>query len=108
MIKKGPHKRSGSVQLTFTIPVEEVGMPVGWLDGGLSVVGDFNDWDPLTNPFIRRAGVYRASVTVQAGERHVFRYLAAGGRWFNDPDADGYQVNAFGSRDSIVDVTQIG
>lgn len=107
MIKSGPRKLSGSVQLTFTIPVKEVGMPVGWLDGGLSVVGDFNDWDPLANPFLRRGEAYRASVTVQAGRRYVFRYLAAGGRWFNDPDAEGYQVNGFGGKDSVVDLTYI-
>lgn len=106
MIKCGPRKRTGRVQLTFTIPVDDLGMPAGWLDGGLSVVGDFNDWDPLVTPLTRRGSAYRASVTVDAGKRHVFRYLADGGRWFNDPQADGYQDNGFGDHDSVIDLTR--
>ncbi len=43
MIEKRPQKRGTKVKVTFSIPVE-------WLPTPVSVVGDFNDWDPGVNP----------------------------------------------------------
>jgi hypothetical protein len=49
------------------------------------VVGDFNDWNPLARPLLMRANRRRsASVTVPAGSTFRLRYLAKGGRWFDD------------------------
>lgn len=39
-----------------------------------------------------------ATLTLPAGNRYAFRYLADGGRWFNDEDADGYRDNGFGGQ----------
>ena len=51
----------------------------------VSVVGDFNGWDPLAHPLRRRAnGTRSVSVTVRAGTTLHFRYLADGGMWFDD------------------------
>jgi 1,4-alpha-glucan branching enzyme len=51
----------------------------------VSVVGNFNDWDPFAHPLRRRANRTRsAAVTVPAGSTLHFRYLAEGGRWFDD------------------------
>jgi len=51
----------------------------------VSVVGNFNDWDPFAHPLRRRANRARsAAVTVPAGSTLHFRYLAEGGRWFDD------------------------
>jgi hypothetical protein len=56
--------------------------------GAVSVVGDFNDWDPFAHPLRRRAnGTRSAAVTVAAGARLRFRFLAEGGIWFNDETA---------------------
>jgi hypothetical protein len=44
-------------------------------------------------------------VRVAPGRRYAFRYLAEGGRWFNDDAADDYQPNAFGGSDSVLDLT---
>jgi 1,4-alpha-glucan branching enzyme len=61
------------------------------LDGQVSVVGDFNDWTPGAHLLHRGDdGTLSATVTMPAGRRIHFRYLASGGRWFNDPEADGY------------------
>lgn len=46
-----------------------------------------------------------ASVTLAGGRRHAFRYLAEGGRWFNDEAADSYQPNQYGGSDSVLDLT---
>jgi hypothetical protein len=78
MIKTSKPRRDGTVRVTFTLPVEEPASAV-------SVVGDFNDWDPFAHPLKIRANRTRsASVTVPSGSTLRFRYLADGGRWFDD------------------------
>jgi 1,4-alpha-glucan branching enzyme len=78
MVKTSKPRRDGTVRVTFTLPA---GDPVA----AVSVVGDFNDWDPFAHPLRRRANRTRStSVVVPAGSTLRFRYLAEGGRWFND------------------------
>jgi len=68
----------GMVKVTFTLPVSEPA-------GRVSVVGDFNDWNPFAHPLRRRANQTRsASVTVRPGSTLRFRYLGEGGVWFDD------------------------
>jgi 1,4-alpha-glucan branching enzyme len=63
----------------------------------VSVVGDFNDWNPFAHPLRRRAnGTRSAAVTVPAGATLRFRYLGEGGIWFNDetaPEWDGQDAS---------------
>lgn len=78
MVKTSKPRRDGTVRVTFALPLEEPASAV-------SVVGDFNDWDPFANPLRVRANRTRsASVTVPLGSTLRFRYLAEGGRWFDD------------------------
>jgi len=78
MIKTSKPRRDGTVRVTFMLPMEEPASAV-------SVVGDFNDWNPFAHPLRIRANRTRsASVTVPSGSTLRFRYLAEGGRWFND------------------------
>lgn len=78
MIKIAKPGRDGTVRVTFTLPVDEP-------RGAVSVVGDFNDWNPFAHPLRRRAnGTRSAVVTVQVGRKLRFRYLAEGGVWFDD------------------------
>jgi 1,4-alpha-glucan branching enzyme len=78
MIKTARVRRDGTVRVTFTLPAGEPAGPV-------SVVGDFNDWDPFAHPLrVRGKGIRSASVTVPCGSTFRFRYLAEGGRWFDD------------------------
>lgn len=84
MIDIGKPTAGGEVQLTFTLPPEQV-------PGPTSVVGDFNAWDPFAHPLTRgEDGWWRASATVRWDREVCFRYLAEGGVWFDDPDADRY------------------
>jgi hypothetical protein len=78
MVKTTKLPQDGMVRVTFTIPLGEPSGPV-------SVVGDFNGWNPLAHPLRRRANKTRsASVTVPRGSTLRFRYLAEGGHWFDD------------------------
>ena len=86
MIKTSKPGRDGTVRVTFALPIDDPG-------GTVSVVGNFNDWNPHTHPLRKRANRTRsAAVTVQAGSTLHFRYLAEGGVWFDDesvPAQDG-------------------
>jgi 1,4-alpha-glucan branching enzyme len=78
MIKTSKPRGDGMVRVTFALPVAESAAAV-------SVVGDFNDWDPFAHPLRVRANQTRsAAVTVPTGSTLRFRYLADGGRWFDD------------------------
>jgi 1,4-alpha-glucan branching enzyme len=65
-----------SVKVTFALP--DAGVPV-------SVVGDFNQWDPMAHPLRKRSnGTRSAAVTIPVGSTVRFRYLAEGGVFFDD------------------------
>jgi 1,4-alpha-glucan branching enzyme len=81
MIKRS-NGSNGSIKVTFVVSADECDQPV-------SVVGEFNDWDPLATPLRRRSnGTRSASVELSTGESYRFRYLADGGMWFCDPDTE--------------------
>ena len=78
MVKTSKPGRDGTVRVTFALPINNPG-------GAVSVVGNFNDWNPYTHPLRRRANQTRsAAVTVRAGSTLHFRYLGEGGVWFDD------------------------
>ncbi|MFA9429310.1 isoamylase early set domain-containing protein [Egicoccus sp. AB-alg2] len=79
MLKTIP-TRTGTVKVTFALPADTP---------PTSVVGDFNDWDPYATPMRRRSnGTRSAVVEVPAGTSLRFRYLADGGQWLTEPDAE--------------------
>ncbi len=81
MIKTTKPGRNGTVRVTFALPADEP-------SGAVSVVGDFNEWNPFAHPLQRRAnGTRSAAVTVPVGSMLHFRYLAEGGVWFDDETA---------------------
>ncbi|GAB3980725.1 isoamylase early set domain-containing protein [Actinoallomurus acanthiterrae] len=68
-------------RVTFRLPLDRP-------DGIVSVVGDFNGWEPGRHELVRRRnGTRSVSVTLSPGV-HRFRYLATGGVWFDDDAAD--------------------
>ncbi|WTW97717.1 isoamylase early set domain-containing protein [Streptomycetaceae bacterium NBC_01309] len=72
------------VDVTFILPGD---LPAG----PVSVVGDFNAWEPGAHTLAKRKDGTRAvSVQVPAEQRVYFRYLAEGGHWFDEADADGH------------------
>jgi hypothetical protein len=85
-------KRSDS-KCTFVLPVDA---------GPASVVGDFNRWDPFTHPLKKRSnGTLSVSVELPPGI-YSFRYLADGGVFFDEPEADAVEPNGFGDTHSVL------
>jgi 1,4-alpha-glucan branching enzyme len=87
MLKRSP-MRNGRTRVTFSLPTDQP-------PGVVSVVGDFNDWQPGRHELtLKKNGV--RSVTADLGSgTHRFRYLAADDVWFDDPAAD--QIDDTGS-----------
>jgi 1,4-alpha-glucan branching enzyme len=77
-------RSKSALEVTFVLPAEEP-------RGQVSVVGDFNGWQPGAHPLEERLDGMRAvTVKMPTGRRMRFRYLAEGDHWFNDEAADGY------------------
>jgi hypothetical protein len=69
----------------------------------VSVVGDFNGWDPHAHPLVRRSnGLRSVAVTLPAAATFRFRYLGAGGTWFDDGGADALEPNGLGGTHSVL------
>ncbi len=92
--------KQGSRWVIVTFTVAENGV-----DGEVALVGDFNRWEPTATPMRGHGGARMASVTVEAGRRYAFRYLAEGGTWFNDEAAHDYQPNEYGGSDGVIDLS---
>lgn len=87
-----------AVKVTFALPSDAIDQPV-------SVLGDFNNWDPLAHPLKKRSnGTRSAVVELPAGSVFRFKYLAADGTWFCDPEADAVVHDEYHVVDSLLAV----
>lgn len=75
----------------------------------VSVVGDFNGWDPAATPLERQAtsDVWTAHVPVPAG-LHTYAFVVDGGDWQPDPAAPLAPVSPFGAKSSMFVVGEEG
>ena len=96
MIKQTPVKGSKKVKVNFVLPKESAA-------GEVSVVGDFNGWDPFVHPLKRRSnGTKSVSVTLPVSQRFAFKYLDEDGQWLDDEAAHEYVDNGAGGVNSVV------
>jgi 1,4-alpha-glucan branching enzyme len=96
MTKTYPKTKKGACKVTFELPKQVEAQTV-------QIVGDFNGWDPNATPMKRkRDGSFSAAITLDAGREYRFRYFLDNERWENDWNADRYEVNEFGTEDSVV------
>lgn len=71
---------------------------------GVFLAGDFNRSDPTATPmFLGAAGEWCVELPLQPGA-HEYR-LVVDGVWKDDPHADAWKPNPFGSRNSVKLVT---
>jgi 1,4-alpha-glucan branching enzyme len=95
VVTQAPVKGRQAVKVNFVLPKDAVA-------GNVSVVGDFNGWDPLAHPLRpRRDGTRSTVVTLPRGRRFAFRYLAEGGRWHDDPTAEAFEPNGVGGHNAV-------
>lgn len=71
----------------------------------VSLVGDFNDWDPAATPLREAAdaGVWTITVPLAAG-RHQYVFMVDGNRWTPDPAAPTAVEDDFGMPNSVITV----
>jgi Carbohydrate-binding module 48 (Isoamylase N-terminal domain) len=97
VIKHSPVKGGGSVKVSFVLPKDSIG-------GKVSVVGDFNNWDPYAHPLRPRSnGTRSAVVTLPAGRRYAFRYLGENGHWHDDETATAFEPNGVGGINGVLE-----
>ena len=95
MITKKRH-RDGHTKVVFSLP--DAGEPV-------SLIADFNGWDPRAHPLRKRSnGVRSVAVMLAPGTCARFRYVSAGGEYFDDADGDGLEPNGLGETHTLVAV----
>ncbi len=88
--------KAGNVKVTFALLDTDV---------NVSVVGEFNDWDPLAHPLRKRTnGTRSVVVEIPTGRSYQFRYLAEGGVFFNDESADAFESNDRGEEHGLLTV----
>jgi 1,4-alpha-glucan branching enzyme len=96
VIKQSPLKGSDSVKVSFILPRSTA-------NGKVSVVGDFNGWDPYAHPLRPRSnGTRSAVVTLPSGGRFAFRYLGEGGTWLDDETVAAFEPNGVGGVNGIL------
>lgn len=101
MIKKQYVKSRKVSKVTFSIPKSE--LPTNIEVENISLVGDFNNWDPTQTPMKKNAKKeYRATLDLEPGREYHFRYMINGKIWSNDWHADAYVPNDYGEDNCVV------
>lgn len=96
MIKREESKKGDAVKVTFI-------QAANGAKSNVSVVGDFNSWNPAQGKMVKRAnGTASYSVKLEPGKSYRFRYMKSDGSWFNDEAADAYAPNGFGTEDCVL------
>ncbi|MGE5801958.1 MAG: isoamylase early set domain-containing protein [Gemmatimonadota bacterium] len=69
----------------------------------VSLVGDFNDWDPARSPMQTAQGVWATTVPLAPG-RYRYAFLVNGVEWRADPGAPRAHDDEFGTPSSVITV----
>ena len=97
-IKKQYLKSKSVCKVTFTLPKE-----VAPEAKDVAIVGEFNRWNNEANLMKRqKSGDFTVTLELEPGTECKFKYLIDGHRWENDPNADRYEKNIYGTEDSVV------
>ena len=101
MFTKEFPQNGGPAKVTFELPAEVQGDAV-------YLVGDFNDWK-LMHPMMPGDDCWRCSLELSPGCEYQYRFLVRNDNdksWLNDPAADTYIPNPFGSDNSVIVVVK--
>ena len=71
----------------------------------ISIVGDFNNWDPHQDKFTHKNSDGSSSIelTLESGKEYKFKYLCDGQTWLNELEADAEVLTHYGdSKNSVI------
>jgi 1,4-alpha-glucan branching enzyme len=95
MLKKKFFKTKPTCDVTFQLPKELKAKQA-------SVVGEFNNWNPVANPLKKVKGVWKTTLKLEQGHEYQYRYFINDSQWYNDYDADKYVPNNIDGDNSVV------
>ncbi|MGF1720698.1 isoamylase early set domain-containing protein [Vibrio kyushuensis] len=95
MFTKKYFKTKNEVEITFQWPKEDVETK------SVAVCGDFNQWQS-TPMKLNRQKVFTTKIRLPKESNFEFRYLVNDTQWENDPAADGYVSNSYGSDNCLL------
>lgn len=98
MLKKKFFKTKNEAEVTFEFSRQDV--------KSVSLVADFNQWQPVNMSYIKKDKVFRAKVRLPKGSEFSFKYLLDHQEWENDYNADAYTANPYGGNNSVVHTLQ--
>ncbi len=94
MIKKRFFKTKDEVEVTFEWPQSD--------ESSVSLAGDFNEWQAEPMKLNKKSKVFSHKMRLPKDDSFQFRYLINESVWENDPVADEYIGNDFGSNNSLL------
>lgn len=94
MLTKRFFKTKAEAEVTFEFKASS--------DKNVALAGDFNDWQPVAMKYVKKDNVFRTKVRLPVEQDFQFKYLVDQEKWENDHAADNYQINAFGTDNSVV------
>jgi hypothetical protein len=68
----------------------------------VAVCGSFNGWDGAASPMLHLRGRWTATIELEPGQVHRYRFLVDGEHWEDDPLATERAWNDYGSEDCII------
>jgi 1,4-alpha-glucan branching enzyme len=94
MLKKKFFNTKDEAEVTFEYSANDINT--------VSLVADFNQWQPVDMKYNKKDKVFRTKVRLPRDSTFCFKYLLDNQEWDNDHDADAYIANPFGGDNSIV------
>lgn len=72
----------------------------------VALAGDFNNWDTESLKLKKQNGFWKTKTRLPQG-RFQYAFVIDGEKWVADPYAKDYMDNGYGSRNSIIDTTNL-
>jgi 1,4-alpha-glucan branching enzyme len=104
MLKKQYIKSRNVYKVTFRLAKHE--QPEYRITSA-TLVADFNDWSFTDTPLVKlKNGDFKVVLELEPGNKHEFRYLLNGEKWYNEWEADEYIPGDFGKDNSVIELPE--
>ena len=93
--KKPVAKKATTKSVTLTVHADK--------GKAVYLAGEFNGWDPTAKKMAFKAGVYTATLKLEAGKSYQYKFVIDG-TWCADPQNTNAVPNDQGTFNSVIDV----